>query len=279
MNKDLNIEEYKTDGIIHIKTGYRSPKNYEELISTLKLLPDKKSQLDYLFEYFNKEVKYDRQELDQYKINCFFINNETGEWIYSPKENLTFKDRKINRMAFLNNWVDENYDGKVPEQKEEVIKLFKKALAENNVKLDDPLTMETIIEYYGILGNWGATTASVLKLIDRPQRYENGLLKIGVCNTYSSFIEKVCKDINISVKKVGGKTPFGHSWVMIDDGDGFKHYDVTYSINVRDKYNGWEKKSSFNDWLGINQRRLLELQPERTIETIDRKPVEQLQEM
>lgn len=94
-------------------------------------------------------------------------------------------------------------------------------------------------------------------------RFDNGgILVKGVCRHYSIFIKRVCDDLGIKCEVQLGRTPLGHAWNVIDIDEPL-HYDLTYAIYARDKFEGWDKTKP-EDWLGVTEEQLLMLQPNRT---------------
>lgn len=97
--------------------------------------------------------------------------------------------------------------------------------------------------------------------------YENSIITKGVCADFSEFIKNICGDLQIPCKTINGATPVAHVWNMIDLGDGFKHYDITYALYARDRYNNWDKTPP-NTWFGISNETLLHLHTTRKIDTL-----------
>lgn len=225
---------------------------YNELINHLKTIDGKEQQIEYLFSYMIHSVQYDYPTLEI----CKFDNS-------------------------LLDYIDEHYNPESVEDREKAIKLVKNKGYSNEFIL-------RILENYGksfivparpervVMGKINKAipehtsyrTFASAKNMARPfVEYENGIIIKGVCADFSEFIKKICDELNMPCETISGITPISHVWNVINIGDGFKHYDLTYAIYARDGFNGWNKASP-NDFLGITTERLLEIHPNRIIDDV-----------
>ena len=225
---------------------------YDELIKHLKTISDKQQQIEYLFKYMLQSVQYDYPTLEI----CKFDNS-------------------------LLDYIDTHYNPEIAEDRQKVIQLIKSKGYSNEFIL-------RILENYGksfivparpemvIMGKLNKaipehtdyrTFASAKNMAKPLVEYKNGFIIKGVCADFSEFIKNICDELNIPCNIVNGATPISHVWNLINVGDGFKHYDLTYAIYARDEFNGWGKVNPSN-FLGVTTKKLLEMHPSRTIDSI-----------
>lgn len=225
---------------------------YNELINHLKTINGKQQQIEYLFSYMLHSVQYDYPTLEI----CKFDNS-------------------------LLDYIDEHFNSENLEDRRKAIQLVK------SEGYSDEFILR-ILENYGdsfivparpemvIMGKLNKAipehtsyrTFASAKNMARPLvEYENGIIIKGVCADFSEFIKKTCDELNVPCDTITGTTPISHVWNLINTGDGFKHYDLTYAIYARDEFDGWDKANP-NDFLGITTEKLLELHPNRTIDSI-----------
>lgn len=224
---------------------------YNELINSLKRLPTKKEQVGYLMGYLLTTLTYDYTTLEI----CHF----------DPK---------------LLDFIDDNFDPKSEESRIKAIELVRRSgYSEDFIK--------RILEHYGETYIFEERPARVIMgrlqpyipehteyrkfsnafSMTQPQvLYKDEIITKGVCANFSEFVKKVCDQLEIPCLKIKGRTSVGHVWNAINIDGSFKHYDLTYAIFARDHFNGWEKTTP-SDWFEITAEKLLELQPNRIIET------------
>lgn len=225
---------------------------YNELINHLKTINGEQQQVEYLFSYMLQSAQYDYPTLEI----CKFDNS-------------------------LLDYVDEHFNPEIMEDRQKAIQLVKSEGYSNEFIL-------RILENYGegfivparpemvIMGKLNKaipehisyrTFASAKNMAKPLVEYEDGIIIKGVCADFSEFTKKICDELNIPCDTVTGTTPISHVWNLINIGDGFKHYDLTYAIYARDEFDGWGKVNP-NDFLGVTTEKLLEIQPNRTIDSI-----------
>lgn len=224
---------------------------YNELLNHLKSLSSKQQQIDYLFSYLLNTVKYDYPTLEI----CKFDNN-------------------------LLDFIDETYNPANIEDRQKAIKLVQsKGYSDEFIS--------RILEHYGesfivpakpervVMGKLNKaipehtsfrTFAGAKNMAKPIVEYDNGIITKGVCANFAEFIKCVCDELNIQCDTIHGTTPISHVWNLINVGDGFKHYDLTFAIYSRDKFNNWNKLNPEN-WFGVTLEKLLEIHPTRNIDT------------
>lgn len=266
---------------------YLKPSNYEEFIEILKRIPSQKQQLEYLFEYFKREVKYNYDVLAQAKtIKIYEL----------PDGTITKYGSDALVLHRITGKLDKAFNCVNLKEREKAVRELKSGMESIGLPLSDEF-IGKILEKYGqeyiipaqperpANGIFLAIHAQPERkefrtlqqsayLIDFPAEYENGLITKGVCADYAPFINRVCKEIDIFSVRIDGNTPTDHVWNLIESDGEKKHFDITYALFVRDKYSDWDKKAKFDDFLGLSFDRLKELNPLRNIETIDGKPLQ-----
>lgn len=181
----------------------------------------------------------------------------------------------------LLDYIDENFNPEILEDRRKAIQLVK------SEGYSDEFILR-ILENYGdsfivparpemvIMGKLNKaipehiscrTFASAKNMAKPLVEYEDGIIIKGVCTDFSEFTKKICDELNIPCDTVTGTTPISHVWNLINTGDGFKHYDLTYAIYARDEFDGWGKIDP-NNFLGVTTEKLLEMHPNRTIDSI-----------
>ena len=224
---------------------------YEELLNNLKQLPSKKQQIDRLFDYLLNNVQYDYPTLEICNFDntlVYFIDENYNPSSYEDRlKAIQLVEEKGYSKEFISR-VLEHYGEKfiVPARPERF------SMGKLNKAVPEHTSYRTF-----------ASAKNMAKSLDV---YENGIIKKGVCADFSKFIKKVCDDLNIECYIIQGTTPISHVWNLIDVGDGFKHYDLTYAIYSRDKFKNWGSVDT-NDWFGITTEKLLEMHPTRKVES------------
>ncbi len=96
----------------------------------------------------------------------------------------------------------------------------------------------------------------------------NGLIKKGICSSFSLFIKKYCDSLGIPCKIAGtGK----HDFCLININGEVKVFDPARMLGVRDDYKN-PNNENVNDWWNTSIDKMYELKPsERTIIKIDEK--------
>lgn len=223
---------------------------YDELLNNLKLHPTKEQQIQELFNYLLNNVKYDYPTLEICNFDNTLLNYIDEKYNPSKYADKLKAVQLVREKGYSEEFLSrilEHYGEEfiVPARPERIIMgKLNKAIPEHT-------------EYRTFAGAKNMATPSVI--------YKNGIIKKGVCADYSEFIHKICEELNIKCNVIQGTTPVSHVWNLIDVGDGFKHYDLTYAIFSRDNYNNWNSTNT-NDWFGITTDRLLEMHPTRKID-------------
>ena len=101
-----------------------------------------------------------------------------------------------------------------------------------------------------------------------PSKIENGILKIGVCEDYADYIQKLLQEVGIEAVRIDGISELNHSWVgAIIDGK-LKSIDLTRAIFIRDKAKNIPKEQKSSDWLLSDFEDIFMMQKTRTITSI-----------
>ena len=228
--------------------------SYEDLIKYLKSLPTKQEQIDFLMDWFVKNVEYDYVILEKAKA-LGHLDEELSE----IDRKFDCKDEKQRKLAIgyakeKYGFSDEFIDRTLAHYgKTRIIAAQSERKAFGKVWPAQP--ERTIIDGF----------RSSVALQELPTIFDNGLIKKGVCADYTKFIAKVCADLGIKCECVEGMTSVGHQWTILEN----KHYDPTYAIFVRDKYADWDKKTKIMDWFNVEATDLIKIQPYRKICLID----------
>ena len=263
------------------KFTYKKPKDYAEFVTILKALKTDKQKIEYIILFFKNEVKYNYEYLTlAYRVvdkdgllwtkgqmieavNLYAKEidiesvDEKGEYHFPTQEQ---RIKNINRLLqkIKNNFP---YSADLPEWwKQKVLSLYGTQKVKTYISAGE--TKLSVIKY-NLLASVGEVKMQSFSL-------DGDLITTGVCLDFANFICKLCKDIGIECKSVRGTTgSAGHAWNLITINGKELHYDVTYSMFVRDCYNGWNKKAKWGDFEGITYEQLKQLNPERVITYIN----------
>jgi len=207
--------------------------NYFELVEYIKSFESDKEKLGALSKFIVDNVSYNYETLDNSKVSKYLIKNDP--------DSMTNLDNGIVAIQFI-------------------CDLSKQLKLTNNYKND-------MLKLYRYFHKAGAVSfLDIIPTSMNPVEYKENILKKGVCIQIANFFKQVCDDVGINCKVVQGNTGFAHAWNIVSSENRVLHYDCTYAMYAKDKYDDWDKKSKPEDWLGITQQQLAKLQPERTID-------------
>lgn len=224
---------------------------YNELLNELKKLENPKQQIDSLFAFMLNLVDYDYPTLEicnfDYDLSSYIDKN------YNPQVE---SDRLAAIQLVIDCCYSEGFINRILEHYGE--KVFVPARPEY---FAFGRIQKAIPEHYVYKNFEDARNMAKIQ-----EEYHDGILTKGVCASYSEFVKQVCDDLGISCKKIEGTTSpkVSHVWNLIDTGDGFRHFDLTYAIFSRDGFKNWGSVNPFS-WYNLSTEELLKLHPERKI--------------
>lgn len=235
---------------------------YDDLLNHLKQLPSKSSQIQGLFNYLLNNTQYDYPTLE----NCNFSSSGLLFYIddnFNPADDTA----RQNAIQFLRNkGYSEEFLSRVLKHygEEFVVPAKPKRIKMGNLNNaeSEHASFQTVPERISY-----RTFSSALSMTKPCVVYEDGIIKKGVCADFSKFIKEICNELDIPCETIEGTTSplVSHVWNLIDLGDGFRHYDLTYAIYSRDKFKNWGSVGS-NSWFGITTETLLQMHPDRKID-------------
>lgn len=234
--------------------------NYDRFIEMLRNLNSTEEVLITLYNYFKNNVKYNYDQLQTVK----YQNGRFG---------------KFKRIYEL---LEENPNEKSDEFKENLIKMLDEVFLEIEGR---PLTERNKSKWFGHYGeiihheaippfvsglikfNGSPAFDEVVRI--RPFNYEalynNGMLEEAVCAEYSSWIKKICDQLNIPCLIVYGKGSTGHEWnlIYLEDKNIWVNFDMTM---VRFYLDGWTKEYGEPEkWVFATNDEMFNMQPNREV--------------
>lgn len=221
---------------------------YQDLINKINSFSTKEEKIKCLMPWFLTFVEYDYTTLEAAKIDAKDIYHIDETFNAESEEDRSqateYMKTKLGYSSELIGRIIENY-GKLF-----VIEAKPERIMFGRVYPAEPERVDT------------ANFSNAVTRMEHPVLMSNGLIVKGVCADFSMFIKKVCDECGIDCAIVHGATTVGHVWNMIEG----KHYDITYAMFVRDRFNDWHKKSTVSDWLNKYFEELLVLQPNRKMD-------------
>lgn len=227
-------------------------KNYEQLISLMMRKTDKEKIL-FLEKYLLQNFKYYYPTILWRKLH-----KEIGE---KENNNLSVKDAR--QAIYISNveelkklYKKENYN--IFKIRTNYISYFTKACSLENFN-DDISKTDTAYNFNSFCRKKYKYLNAELKI--------NGLVLQGVYTNLSQFIKKICDDVNIKCEEINGKTPYKHTWNIIELNGKKYHFDMVYALYVKDHFKDWGTKNlKPEDFLMIDEETLQILSP-RTIDS------------
>lgn len=227
--------------------------SFDELISIANEKEDDIEKLEIIQKYFLDNVEFDYiqglsndTKKEEYDNKCTFNS-------YQKKEEQIIKLEKSLGMNF--NFCQNDRDA--------LINLLGKKL--------EPTTKSFIVggkEYTGNIPGYDGSLYDCIKQVGVGSPiYENGLIKKGMCNTFSRFLKEYCDCLGIDCKIAGisGK----HDFCLVNINGEVRVFDPARMIGVRDDYKN-PKGETINDWWNISPEKMYELKPnDRNIQTIN----------
>src|SRR5574344_647426 len=230
--------------------------SYNEFLKYASSLPDDKSKIELIGNYFVHNVSYNYAILIKNKL----LSNHLDE------------------MIVLNN----TFDGSNEESKKAGLEALKSLLVDettlvfNNKELMNETIdklMSLFSHYYGSKDNDGnnITLLKSIKLVSEEVEddvQDNGLIKYGVCGDYATWIYKCCSDLGIDCKIVTGRDKLLHAWNYINVDSNNVFMDVTKAIHVRDEVDTGNNNTIPSDWFMMDASTMFNLEPGLEIHAI-----------
>ena len=226
-------------------------KSFSELINIANEKADDIEKLEIIQKYFLENVEFDYiQELatekkEYFSNKCYFDSEQEKEEEIVKLEksfgkNFTFS--QSDKVALF------NLLGKKVEPSNKLCKFGEKEYTINIPGYDGSL--------YDCIKQVGVGSPI----------YENGLIKKGMCNTFSRFLKEYCDCLGIDCRIAGTGV---HDFCLINIDGEVRVFDPARMIGVRDDYKN-PNGEIINDWWNISPEKMYELKPnDRNIQTIN----------
>ena len=151
-----------------------------------------------------------------------------------------------------------------------------------NKNIDNLMTkIENDMQKHAIINNtyyasYNAKTVFCNYIIHKkenfPEIIENGILKKGICDTFSNYLNDLLPKIGINTVKIIGKSELAHAWNAVIVNNKLKSIDLTRAVFIRDGFKGIPEDQKSTDWLISDFKDVFKMQETRTIESISNGP-------
>lgn len=262
----LNFDDIFTDEDIS---------NYKLFIEKLKQLKQKgkttRDILGIIFQYYKKYVTYNYDQMQIIKINNVHIHPEIEKVfrnnISHPKTTENIEQLKQSFINELNN-VFMQIEGR-PLTQRTINFLFGEygMVVHHKAKRYEMFGEERTIDAYDEIK--GVNIGKYFQA-----KYENGMLKEGICGDFAKEFEKrICIDLNIKHLTVEGRGTTGHAWSLIylPEEDRWVHFDMTMVKFYQDEWIREHRPYTEEDWIAATTENIFKMQKSRQIHSINGK--------
>lgn len=274
--------------------------NINQLISESMKFESKDERIKYVMNYFLNSVNYDyaylfakgymqgtisRVESGFRLIESKLENNDITEVVLTREiqagsskifsDILKLQDKSQGEynvfIQYLNDYVKNELKQHI-ENQEVVDRNTKKFIdkVENDLLYKkEIITMEE--EQYEL--NYDISSVLIEYLLNDKKNFppiiQDGLIKSGVCDSYSDYLLSIMKKIDIEAHKIDGTSEMNHAWIIVKGDNNYKSIDLTRAIFIRDGFLGIPKEQASQDWLFCDIDKMFDMQETRTIVKID----------
>ena len=242
-------------------------------------------------KYFKKYVTYNYDQLQITKLNVDRKNEPSYicRKIYKKINNRIYEVNHISSLTQLSPQEIINNDiVEKPYSKEKAIDLLDEAFLEVEGRTLTDRNKEWLFKNYGKTVHIPYKPAKKTGLFKTDEVLEheeiqgindeqykpvycNGMLIDGVCERYTFFIEKICKDLGIKHLNVGGIGTTEHVWSLIylPEEKRWVHFDMTMVKFYQDKWIINHEPYNMENWIAASISDIFKMQPTRKITNIN----------
>jgi len=273
--------------------------NIDELISKTNEISDVNEKVQFILNYFLKNVRYNYGYLfakgyaqgtisgvsDSFRIAKNKTRSE-GDEEYSLTRSIIQGESKIfNDILQIRDDNSENYSSFIEKLRIYITKelsshLGNETIVSQNVeavikKIEQGLRGKKKVNIKGTEYSLNYDISKVLIdfLLEAkkyfPPEFVEGILTNGVCEDYTDYLVPLLQKMGIEAHEVEGTSELKHAWVIVKVGNKYKSIDLTRAVFIRDGFLGIPAEQTSQDWLYSDLSKIFEMQSTRTIKKID----------